>query len=97
MIDIAGRDVRVKLKENVTVEDFWRATYSSDTNLGLRLIPNFTDMKKNYLNAKLYKLGSLEVAIPVAYFNRESESVKDDVIEFSYIQDTKDIWIITEA
>lgn len=96
MIVIAGIDVKVKLKENVTPEEFWRATYNSDTNLGLRLIPNFENMKKVQLDAKLYKLGSLEVAIPVAYFNSEKETVDDDVIEYSYIKDTKEIWTIIE-
>lgn len=96
VIVIAGKDVKVKLKENVTVEEFWRATYAADTNLGLRLIPNFENMKKTYLGAKLYKLGSLEVAIPIAYFNPENESVDDDFIEYSYIKDTKEIWDIVE-
>ncbi|MDF2987827.1 MAG: hypothetical protein K0R50_3337 [Eubacterium sp.] len=96
MIVIAGIDVKVKLKANVTVEEFWRATYSSDTNLGLRLIPNFENMKKTHLKGKLYKFGSLEVAIPIAYFNRENESVDDDIIEYSYIKESKEIWDIDE-
>ncbi len=90
------KNVKVRLKNDVTKEEFWKATYCSDTNLGIRLIPHFENMKKIYLGGKLYKSGSLEVSIPIAYFNRETETVDDDIIEYSYIKESKDIWEIAE-
>ncbi len=94
MIKIAYIEVKVRLKEDVTSADFGRATYSSDSNLGIRLVPNFDNMKKNYLSGKLYKYGSLEVSIPITYYDRKNETVNDDFIEYAYIEDGKKIWEI---
>ncbi|MFT8314865.1 MAG: hypothetical protein ABF633_11550 [Clostridium sp.] len=93
---MAFKRVKVKLKENVTRKDFWRATYNTDSNLGIRLVQNFDNMKKNYLEGKLSQRGSLEVAIPVSYYNRERETIDDDVIEYGYIKEMKNIWEIVE-
>lgn len=96
MINIAHVEVKVRLKQHVTSEDFWRATYSSDSNLGIRLLPYFDNMKRNYLCGKLYKYGSLEVSIPIKYYDRKNETVNDDFIEYAYIKDGKNIWEIVE-
>lgn len=93
---MASKQVKVRLKKDVTTEDFWRATYYSDSNYGIRLIPNFDDMKKEYLDGKLSRLGSLEVAVPISYYNRETESIDDDLIEYDYIKESKNIWEIIE-
>ncbi|MHC1685096.1 MAG: hypothetical protein AB6733_19535 [Clostridiaceae bacterium] len=90
------KEVKVKLKNYVTSEDFWQATYSSNSNLGIRLVHNFDTMKKEYLRGKIYKHGSLEVAIPMSYFNRENETIDNDIIEYGYIKEGKDIWEINE-
>jgi hypothetical protein len=90
------KEVKVKLKENITSTDFWKATYCTQSNLGIRLVHNFDNMKKEYMNAKLFKYGSLEVAIPMSYYNREYETIENDVIEYGYIKDTKSIWEIIE-
>ncbi len=88
--------VKVRLKEGVTNSEFWRATYCSDSNLGIRLIPDLKNMKKEYLDGRLYKYGSLEVEVPVAYYSRETETVNDTVIEYGYIKEGKDIWEVVE-
>ncbi|AGK97181.1 hypothetical protein [Clostridium pasteurianum] len=93
---MAFKRVKVKLKEDVTRKDFWRATYNTDSNLGIRLVQNFDNMKKNYLEGKLSQRGSLEVAIPVSYYNRERETIDDDIIEYGYIKEMKNIWEIVE-
>ncbi|MBC2581184.1 hypothetical protein [Clostridium sp. DJ247] len=90
------KQVKVRLKENVTNTEFWEATYSSSSNLGIRLVNNFDKMKKEYLSGKLYKYGSLEVEIPISYYNRENETIDNDVIEYGYVKSTKDIWEIVE-
>jgi len=93
---MAYKDVKVKLKDNVTSEDFWKATYNSDSNLGIRLVLNFDNLKKRYLSGKLSKYGSLEVAIPMSYYNRENDTIDNDIIEYGYIKHTKNIWEIVE-
>ena len=45
---------------------------------------------------QLSQRGSLEVAIPVSYYNRERETIDDDVIEYGYIKEMKNIWEIVE-
>ncbi|MDP4142977.1 MAG: hypothetical protein Q8936_00645 [Bacillota bacterium] len=93
---MAYREVKVRLKESVTSTDFWRATYCCDTNLGIRLVHDFNKMKKEYLKGKIYTLGSLEVAIPMSYFNRQNETIDNDIIEYGYIKEGKNIWEIVE-
>ncbi|MDF2504549.1 MULTISPECIES: hypothetical protein [Clostridium] len=93
---MACKKVKVKLKESVTSKDFWRATYNTDTNLGIRLVQNFNKMKENYLEGKLSQRGSLEVAIPVSYYNRERETIDEDIIEYGYVKEMKNIWEIVE-
>jgi hypothetical protein len=90
------KEVKVKLKKNVTSEDFWKATYYTDSNLGIRLVHNFDKMKNEYLQAKLSEHGSLEVAIPLSYYNRQQETIDNDVIEYDYVKDSKSIWDIIE-
>jgi len=90
------KEVKVKLKSYVTSADFWQATYSTNNNLGIRLVANLDNMKKEYLNGKLYQHGSLEVTIPISYFNRENETIDSDIIEYGYIKKGKDIWDILE-
>lgn len=90
------KEVRVKLKSNVTNEEFWQATYNSDSNLGIRLVQNFDKMKKEYLSGKLSEHGSLEVTIPISYFNRQNETIDSDIIEYDYIKEGKNIWDIIE-
>lgn len=90
------KNVKVKLKKDVTSTDFWRATYHSDSNLGIRLVHNFDTMKKNYMKGKLYKYGSLEVEIPMSYYNKQNETIDFDAIEYGYIKDGKNIWDIDE-
>lgn len=94
---MACKDVKVKLKENVTNKDFWQATYNSDYNLGIRLVLDFNELKKQYLSGKLSKYGSLEVAIPMSYYNRENDTIDDDVIEYCYVKQTKNIWEIVQG
>lgn len=93
---MAYKEVKVKLKEKVTNEDFWQATYNSDSNLGIRLVVNFDQLKEQYLSGKLFKYGSLEVAIPMSYYNRENDTIDNDIIEYGYIKHTKNIWEIVE-
>lgn len=100
-LDIGGenmsfKEVKVRLKDFVTNEDFWQATYCANSNLGIRLVHNFDKMKKEYLKGKLYKHGSLEVSIPMSYFNRGKETIDNDIIEYGYIKEGKYIWEITE-
>lgn len=90
------KEVKVKLKSNVTNEEFWQATYSSDSNLGIRLVQNFDKMKKEHLNGRLSEHGSLEVTIPVSYFNRINETIDSDIIEYNYVKESKSIWDIIE-
>lgn len=90
------REVKVRLKSNVTNEEFWKATYNSDSNLGIRLVQNLDKMKKEYLNGRLSAHGSLEVTIPISYFNRQNETIDTDIIEYDYIKESKDIWEIVE-
>jgi hypothetical protein len=96
VIKMSYKKVKVKLKENATSNDFWQATYKSDSNLGVRLVQNFDKMKREYLNGKLSDLGSLGVEIPISYFNRENDTIDSDIIEYNYIEDMKDIWEIVE-
>jgi len=93
---MASKEVKVRLKENVSNSDFWQATYYSDSNLGIRLVHNFEKMKKEYLKGKLSTFGSLAVEIPMSYFNPERETIDSDVIEYDYIKDSKNIWEIVE-
>lgn len=93
---MAYKDVKVKLKDNVTSEDFWQATYNSDYNLGIRLVLNFDNLKEQYLSGKLFKYGSLEVAIPMSYYNKQNDIIENDIIEYGYIKDTKNIWEIVK-
>ncbi|AND85986.1 hypothetical protein GTH52_13860 [Clostridium tyrobutyricum] len=90
------KKVKVKLKKDVTNEDFWKATYNTGSNLGIRLVQNFGKMKEEYLNGKVSDHGSLEVAIPVSYYNREKETIDTDIIEYNYIKSMKDIWEIVD-
>jgi hypothetical protein len=53
-------------------------------------------MKEEYLNGKVSDHGSLEVAIPVSYYNREKETIDTDIIEYNYIKSMKDIWEIVD-
>lgn len=93
---MAYKEVRVKLKETVTNEDFWKATYNSDTNLGIRLVVDLDELKNQYLSGKLFKYGSLEVAIPMSYYNKKDDKIDFDIIEYGYIKHTKNIWEIIE-
>lgn len=93
---MAYKKVKVKLKKDVTSEDFWKATYNTDSNLGIRLVQNFDKMKEKYLSGKISEHGSLEVAIPVSYYNREKETIDTDIIEYNYIKSMKDIWEIID-
>lgn len=93
---ISWKEVKVKLKETATSTDFWQATYSTNSNLGIRLVQNFDKMKKEYLKGKLYKSGSLVVEIPISYFDRKNETIHNDTIEYSYIKDMKNIWDVFE-
>lgn len=93
---MAYKEVRVKLKETVTNEDFWKATYNSDTNLGIRLVVDLDELKNQYLSGKLFKYGSLEVAIPMSYYNKKDDKIDFDIIEYGYIKHTKNIWEIVE-
>ena len=93
---MACKQVKVRLKENVTSTEFWQATYYCDSNLGIRLVHNFDKLKKQYLNGSLSIHGSLEVAIPMSYYNRKNETIDNDIIEYGYIKDSKNIWEIIE-
>lgn len=93
---MACREVKVRLKKNVTSEQFWQATYNSSSNLGIRLVQNFDKMKEEYLDGKIYEHGSLGVKIPVSYYNRKNETIDEDVIEYGYAKDMKSIWEIIE-
>lgn len=93
---MAYKEVNVKLKDSVTNTEFWQATYNSSSNLGIRLVFNFDRMKKQCLKGRLYKYGSLEVEIPMSYYNKENESINNDIIEYGYIKDGKNIWDIIE-
>lgn len=93
---MAHIQVKVKLKEHVTNTAFWRATYYSDSNLGIKLLLNFDYLKNVYLDGKLSRYGSLEVTIPISIFNKDTKELDDDFIEYGYIQDSKDIWEIIE-
>ena len=96
MFIMGCREVKVRLKKNVTKEEFWKATYNSNSNLGIRLVQNFDEMKQEYLSGKIYEHGSLGVIIPVSYYNRKNETIDEDVIEYGYVKDMKDIWEIVE-
>jgi hypothetical protein len=91
-----AQHVKVKLKDDVTHTAFWKATYASSSNLGIKLSLNFDHLKSLYLDGKLSRHGSLEVSVPIAYYNREKETLHDDFIEYGYIKDSKNIWEIIE-
>lgn len=93
---ITWKEVKVKLKPNVTSKEFWQATYSTNSNLGIRLVQNYNKMKKEYLKGKLYKSGSLEVEIPISYFDKEKDIINNDMITYGYFKDMKNIWDVFE-
>lgn len=93
---MASKKVKVRLKENITDSDFWQATYYANSNLGIRLVQNFDKMKKEYMDGKLSILGSLEVTIPISFFNRENETIDNDFIQYDYVKESKNIWEIIE-
>lgn len=88
--------VKVRLKENITDADFWKATYHSNSNLGIELLPNFANMKKEYLDGKLSAYGALEVTIPISYYDKNTKTIIEDNIQYNYIQDSKKIWEIVD-
>ncbi|TCK92620.1 hypothetical protein EDC19_1769 [Natranaerovirga hydrolytica] len=94
---MAHKFVKVNLRDHVTTKIFWRATYATDSDLGIELLPDFNHLKKLYLDGKLTKLGSLEVSVPISYYNKHTETLEDDFIEYDYIKDSKHIWEIIEA
>ncbi|TCT17037.1 hypothetical protein EDC18_101333 [Natranaerovirga pectinivora] len=88
--------VRVKLKDTVTVKDFWRATYLTDSDLGIKLQIDLEQLKKVYLEGKISKFGSLGVSVPISYFNGVTKTMNDDFIDYDYIKESKQIWEVIE-